>query len=265
MLNCITEPHPYLHAYLEDGVLSLSLHRPDVKNAFNLELYSLLQCAFEQADQYKDVRVLILTGACSNFSAGNDMKSFFELPDFPAAGQAGSTPPFMMLKAIAKFSKPCIAAVSGACIGVANTLLLHFDLVYADDSATFQMPFVRLGLSLEGAASRLLVERAGYHQAAEILFLAEKYQANKAYAAGIVNEVVQMPYQYAQKQAQYLASLPMVSLKEAKALMKYNLDEILKCIDDEAEVVMQRATSPEMFEAMCAFMQKRKPDFSQFH
>lgn len=265
MLSCIANPHPHLHAHLEDGVLSLSLNRPDVKNAFNLELYSLLQHAFEQADQDKAVRVVILTGTDSNFSAGNDMKSFLELPEFPAPGQAGSTPPFMMLKAIAKFSKPCIAAVSGACIGVANTMLLHFDLVYADDSAIFQMPFVRLGLSLEGAASLLLAQRAGYHQAAEILFLAEKYDATKAHAAGMVNEIIDKPYECAQNKAQHLASLPIASLKAVKVLMKHNINDILKCIDNEAEFVMQRATSPEMFEAVSAFMQKRQPDFKQFH
>ncbi len=265
MLSCIDQPHPDLHARLEEGVLHLTLHRPEVKNAFNLALYSLLQNAFEQADQDKTVRVLILTGTDSHFSAGNDMQTFLDLPELPAQGEAGLTPPFMMLKAIAKFSKPCIAAVSGACIGVANTMLLHFDLVYADHSALFQMPFVRLGLSLEGAASLLLVQRAGYQQAAEILFLAEKYDAHKAYALGIVNEIIDQPFEYAQNKAQHLTTLPLASLKAVKRLMKHNLDQILECIDKEAEIVMQRANSAEMFEAVSAFIQKRKPDFKQFN
>lgn len=265
MLNCIDQPSAHLQARLEDGILTLCIHRPEAKNALDMDLYRNLNQALDEADQSSLVRVLVLKGSGQDFSAGNDMKSFLQLPELPEAGQAGNTPPFLLLKAIAVFSKPCIAAVQGVCIGVANTLLLHFDLVYADDSAIFQMPFVSLGLSLEGAASLLLVQRAGYHQAAEILFTAKKYDASKALSAGIINEIVSDPYAYAHDQAKHLASLPIASLKAVKSLMKHNLEQILKCIDDEAEVVMQRATSPEMFEAISAFMQNRKADFSQFH
>lgn len=265
MLKSVESPYPHLHAQLEQGVLTLAIDRAEVKNALNIELYINLRNAIREADQASEVRVLILRGAGQDFSAGNDMKSFLQLPNLPEEAQAGTTPPFMLLKAVAEFSKPCIAAVRGACIGVANTLLLHFDFVYADESATFQMPFVSLGLSLEGAASLLLVQRAGYHQAAEILLSAKKYDANKALKAGLLNEIVNDPYSYASTQARHLTTLPIASLKAVKKLMKHNLDQILKCIDDEAEIVMQRATSPEMFEAVSAFMQKRQPDFSQFN
>lgn len=265
MLTSMTFPYPHLQAHLDQGVLTLVIDRHEAKNALNMDLYINLRLAICEADQVSEVRVLILRGVDQDFSAGNDMKSFLNLPKLPEVGQAGSTPPFMLLKALAEFSKPCIAAVRGACIGVANTLLLHFDFVYADDSATFQMPFVSLGLSLEGAASLLLVQRAGYHQAAEILLSAQKYDAYQALKAGILNAVVDNPYEYATVQARHLASLPIASLKAVKKLMKHNLDQILKCIDDEAEIVMQRANSPEMFEAVSAFMQKRKPDFSQFN
>ena len=265
MLNCIAVPHPHLHAHLNEGVLTLSIQRPEVKNALDMPLYSLLTNTISEADQSTEVRILILKGTENDFCAGNDMRSFLQLPALPEAGQAGNTPPFLLLKAVAKFSKPCIAAVRGACIGIASTLLLHFDLVYADRTAVFQMPFVSLGLSLEGAASLLLVQRAGYHLAAEILFTAKKFDADQAYRAGLINEIVENPYLYANQQAQELSQLPLASLKAVKKLMKHNLEQILQCIDDEAEVVMERAQSPEMVEAVSAFMQKRKPDFSQFH
>ena len=265
MLNCIAVPHPTLEAHLHDGVLTLSIQRPEVKNALDTPLYTLLTNAISEADQSTEVRVLILKGTENDFCAGNDMRSFLQLPTLPEVGQAGSTPPFLLLKAVAKFSKPCIAAVRGACIGIASTLLLHFDLVYADQTAVFQMPFVSLGLSLEGAASLLLVQRASYHLAAEILFTAKKFDVEQAYRAGLINEIVENPYLYANQQAQELSQLPLASLKAVKLLMKHNLEQILQCIDDEAEVVMQRAQSPEMFEAISAFMQKRKADFSQFH
>ena len=263
--NSFQSVHDQLDTSISDGVLTISIQRPESKNALNLELYQALAQLIDAADHSKEVRVLILKGNETDFSAGNDMKSFLQLSQLPEAGQAGNTPPFLLLKSIAKFSKPSIAAVRGVCIGVANTLLLHFDFVYADETATFQMPFVSLGLSLEGAASILLVQRAGYHQAADILFTAKKYNADKALQAGIINEVVKDPYAYANDQAHHLTSLPIASLKAVKKLMKHNLEQILQCIDHEAEIVMQRASSPEMFEAVSAFIQKRQPDFSQFN
>lgn len=265
MLKCIDSPHPNLHCHLNQGILTLAIDRPERKNALTVDLYIALKDAIEEADQSSQVRVLILRGAHDDFCAGNDMKSFLQFPEFPEPGFAGTTPPFLLLKAMARFSKPSIAAVKGVSIGVATTLLLHFDMAYAEPNAIFQMPFVSLGLSLEGAASLLLVQRAGYHLAAELLFTAKKFDTNKALAAGFINEVVDDPYQYALEQAEYLTTLPIASLKAVKALMKQNLSQILQCIDVEAEVVMQRAKSPEMFEAVMAFMQKRQPDFSQFH
>lgn len=80
-----------------------------------------------------------------------------------------------------------------------------------------------------------------------------------------MNEVVEDVYATAQATAQHLAALPLASLKQTKALMKHNLDQIIECIDHEAEIFMQRVQSPEMLEAVQAFMQKRKPDFSQFN
>ena len=265
MLNCIESSSAHLQAEFIDGVLTLRINRPEAKNALNMDLYVHLRQAIEEADHSSAVRVLILRGVDTDFSAGNDMKSFLQLPQLPEVGQAGSTPPFMLLKALAQFSKPCIAAVRGVCIGVANTMLLHFDFVYADETAVFQMPFVSLGLSLEGAASLLLVQRAGYLQAADILFSSQKYDAQTALKSGLINDIVSDPYQYALAKAEHLAKLPISSLKAVKQLMKPNLEEILKCIDDEAEIVMQRTQSAEMLEAISAFIQKRPPDFSQFH
>ena len=149
-------------------------------------------------------------------------------------------------------------------IGIGVTILLHADIVYADNTALFQIPFVSLGLSPEGAASRLLVKQAGYHRAAELLFTAKKFNAEIAEKAGLVNQISDDVYALAEQTAQQLAALPLASIRQSKALMKHDLDEIVQCVDDEAEIFMQRVRSPEMKEAVQAFMEKRKPDFSQF-
>ncbi len=110
-----------------------------------------------------------------------------------------------------------------------------------------------------------MVKQAGYQKAAELLFTAKKFDAATAVKANLVNDVVEDVYATAQKTAQHLAALPLASIKQTKALMKQDLAEIIQCVDDEAEIFMQRVRSPEMMEAVQAFMQKRKPDFSQFN
>ena len=264
-LDCIQQPHPHLQANLEHGILTLAINRADAKNALYGELYLCIANAFDQADASKEVRVVILRGAEQDFTAGNDMKDFMGFIQKPLEGKAGDAPPFVLLKAAARFSKPLIIGVKGVASGIGVTILLHADMVYADNSALFQIPFVSLGLSPEGAASRLLVQQAGYHKAAELLFTAKKFNAATAAQAGLVNDVVEDVYATAQQTAEQLAALPLASLKQTKALMKKDLADIITCVDEEAEIFMQRVRSPEMMEAVQAFMQKRKPDFSQFN
>lgn len=264
-LDCIQQPHPHLQANLEHGILTLAINRADAKNALYGELYLCIANAFDQADASKEVRVVILRGAEQDFTAGNDMKDFMGFIQKPLEGKAGDAPPFVLLKAAARFSKPLIIGVKGVAIGIGVTILLHADIVYADNSALFQIPFVSLGLSPEGAASRLLVQQAGYHKAAELLFTAKKFNAATAAQAGLVNDVVEDVYATAQQTAEQLAALPLASLKQTKALMKKDLADIVACVDEEAEIFMQRVRSAEMMEAVQAFMQKRKPDFSQFN
>ncbi|WP_120430391.1 enoyl-CoA hydratase-related protein [Acinetobacter baylyi] len=263
-LQCIQQPHPHLNANLENGVLTLALNRAETKNALYGELYLWLAQALDDADQSNDVRVVILRGADRDFTAGNDMKDFMGFIQKPYEGKAGDQPPFVLLKSAANFSKPLIVAIQGVAIGIGVTILLHADLVYADQTALFQIPFVSLGLSPEGAASRLLVKQAGYHRAAELLFTAKKFNAELAEKAGLVNQISDDVYTQAHQIALQLAALPLASIKQSKALMKQDLADTIKCIDDEAEIFMQRVRSPEMKEAVQAFMQKRQPDFSQF-
>ena len=264
-LSCIQQPHQHLNANLENGVLTLAINRREAKNALYGELYLWIAKALDEADQDRDVRVVILRGADADFSAGNDMKDFMAFIQQPLEGKEGDGPPFVLLKSAARLSKPLICAVRGVAIGIGVTVLLHADLVYADNTALFQIPFVSLGLSPEGASSKLLIQQAGYHKAAELLLTAQKFNSDKALNAGLINSIEDDVYGHALHQAQTLAALPLASIKQTKALMKHNLEEIIQCVDDEAVIFMQRVKSPEMAEAVAAFMQKRKPNFSQFN
>ncbi len=264
-LSCIQQPHPHLNANLDNGTLTLAINRPEAKNALYGELYLWIAQALDEADHDDAVRNIILRGQDNDFTAGNDMQDFLAFAQKPLDRKAGMNPPFVLLKSAARFSKPLIVAVRGVAIGIGVTILLHADLVYSDNTALFQMPFVSLGLSPEGAATQLLVQQAGYHKAAELIFTAQKFNAEKAFATGLVNEIVEDAYAHAEAQAHHLSLLPLASLKQSKALMKHNLQQIIECIDHEAEIFMTRVKSPEMAEAVSAFMQKRKPDFSQFN
>ena len=105
-LSCIQQPHQHLQANLEDGVLTLAINRSEAKNALYGELYLWIAQAFDEADASKDVRVVIFRGAEQDFTAGNDMKDFMSFIQKPHEGKAGDQPPFVLLKAAARFSKP---------------------------------------------------------------------------------------------------------------------------------------------------------------
>ncbi|MFB2539286.1 MULTISPECIES: enoyl-CoA hydratase-related protein [unclassified Acinetobacter] len=263
-LTCLSQPHQHIKADLQHGILTLAIDRPQSKNALYSELYLFLVQALQQADQSKQVQVVILRGADGDLTAGNDMQDFAKFigqQHIPATEQ----PPFLLLKAAAQFSKPLIVAIKGVAIGIGVTLLLHADFAYADEKAVFQMPFSSLGLSPEGGASQLLQRRAGYLLANDLIMTARKFDSATALHAGLINQICDEPYEQAEKTARHLAKLPMVSLKTSKALMKHDMTEIVQLIDQEAEIFMQRVQSAEMREALTAFQEKRPADFSHFN
>ena len=265
MLPCLSHPSPYIDVHLSEQILHIQIHRPEVKNALSADMYSFLADIFIEADQSSEINVIILQGNHSDFTAGNDMKDFMAAAHSFHDLAPGDTPPFRFLKALARCSKPVIAALRGCTIGVGVTLLFHCDLVYAHPQTEFQIPFVSLGLSVEGGTSLLMSEMAGYHMAAELLLTGRKFSADEALTARIINQITEQPEQLALEKAQQMAQMPLSSLKIIKRQIRKPLDQVIQCIDDEAEVVATRLKSPEMLEAVMAFLQKRQPDFSPFN
>ena len=143
--------------------------------------------AFEAAEGDPAVRVVLIHGQPGGFTAGNDLADFL---DNPPLSEDPPAPVFRFLRAFSTLSKPFVAAVSGAAVGVGTTMLLHCDLVYAGASAKFQLPFVNLGLCPEAASSLLLPALVGHVRAAEMLLLGEPFDAEKALEVGLVNAVL---------------------------------------------------------------------------
>ena len=245
----------------EAGVLTLTFNRVERKNSINVAMYEALAAALEQTAGDAETRVLVIQGHETVFSAGNDLADFLNPP--PAGQEA---PAFRFLRAIAAWPKPVLAAVCGPAVGIGTTLLLHCDLVYAGDNAAFSLPFVNLGLCPEAASSLLLPRLFGHHRAAEALLLGEPFLAEAALEAGLVNRVV-APGQcnaLAQAQARKLAAKPLASLMATKQLMKSaQQDAVRRQMDEEGALFARLLTAPAAREAMTAFMEKRKPDFSQ--
>ena len=247
--------------HTEAGVMTLTLNRVDKKNSITAAMYSTLADALDQAKADAAVRVVLLQGDATVFSAGNDIGDFLHKPP---AGQ--DSPVFRFLHGIAAFPKPIVAAVCGPAVGIGTTMLLHCDLVYAGDNAAFALPFVNLGLCPEAASSLLVPQMFGYHRAAEALLLGEPFLAEAALEVGLVNRVVPPTEAnaIAQAQARKLAAKPISSLIETQRLMKKGQAALVaQQMTEEGAVFGRMLGEPAAREAFTAFMEKRKPDFSQ--
>ena len=247
--------------HVEEGVMTITLNRLERKNSITSAMYGLLADAIEQAGKDPAIRVAVLQGHETVFSAGNDIGDFLNQP--PAGTDS---PVFRFLRGIAAFPKPLVAAVCGPAVGVGTTMLFHCDLVYAGDNAAFSMPFVNLGLCPEAGSSLLVPQMLGYHRAAEALLLGEPFMAEAALEVGLVNRIVPPTEanSVARLIAQKLAAKPAASLAETKRLMKKNTQQQVQAqMADEGASFSRLLGEPAAKEAFSAFMAKRKPDFSR--
>ena len=247
--------------HVDAGVMTLTFNRLEKKNSITSAMYGVMADALAQASADAAVRVVVIQGHESIFSAGNDIGDFLN-----QAPSTQDSPVFRFLRGIASFEKPLIAAVAGPAVGIGTTLLLHCDLVYAGDNAAFSMPFVNLGLCPEAASSLLVPQMMGYHRAAESLLMGEPFFAEAALEVGLVNRVVP-PTEvngHAQAQAKKMAAKPLSALIETKRLMKgEQTPAVLARMGEEGKSFGRMLREPAAREAFGAFMEKRKPDFSK--
>jgi enoyl-CoA hydratase/carnithine racemase len=245
-----------------DGVAQIRIDRPEKKNALTAALYTGLVDAFQRAESDNAVRVLLLCGSDTCFTAGNDLQDFMSAPP-----RTDSSPTIRFIKQLPATRKPIVAAVAGPAVGIGTTMLLHCDLVYADPNTRFQLPFVNLGLCPEAASSLLLPQFVGYPRAAELLLLGDPFSAQQALEMGLINGITPAGEVIATAtvKARQLAERPAASLLLTKALMKRAHARLVEeTMNEELTQFGQRLTSPEAAEAFRAFFERRKPDFSKF-
>lgn len=248
-------------AAVQNRIATIRINRPDKKNALTREMYVAMTDAIRRAGEDASVRVILLSGSDDCFTAGNDIADF-------ANAKPGELPVALeYLRVLAEAKKPVIAAVSGAAVGIGTTMLLHCDLVYATDKARFQLPFVNLGLCPEAGSSLILPAIMGYHRAAELILFGEPFGAEAAHQLGLVNRIVPTHelMSTAMERARQLAEKPPAALMATRMLLKSGAREaITHAMDRETEQFAVLLHGPEAKEAMAAFLQRRKPDFSKF-
>ncbi len=252
---------PHVVVGIKDRIALVRIDRLDKKNALTDAIYRAVGDAIAAADADDDVRALVLTGTGDSFTAGNDMVDFLN-----QKGTFETTGACYFMKKLFDFRKPVIAAVNGLAIGIGTTLLLHCDYAYAAQTATFRMPFVGIGIAPEFCSTFLLPASLGHRRAVELLYTSDKFDANKALDAGLVNAVVPEALEAAMAKARELAVQPPAALRTCKRLLRDAMrGPAMEAFDREvAELNRMIRGSPEATEAMTAFMQKRKPDFSRF-
>jgi enoyl-CoA hydratase/carnithine racemase len=246
---------------ISNGVMTLTLQRPEKKNALTGAMYNALSEALKQAEADASVRVVLFQGDGDSFTAGNDLADFAS----QARGErAVDSPAHRFIEAISKVGKPLVAAVQGNAVGVGTTMLLHCDLVYLADNARLITPFVNLALVPEAASSWLLPLRIGHARAYAMFALGEPMDASAALASGLANAVV--PQADLRKRAHdaaiALTKRPAGSLSLTKKLMREH-QRIAAQITEESLLFKERLTTPEAREAFAAFAERRPPDFSK--
>jgi enoyl-CoA hydratase/carnithine racemase len=243
------------------GVLAITLARPERRNAITVEMYAALADAFEQASQNPSTRIVTIAGDGQDFAAGNDLADFI---DASARGR-GEIPVWRFLRALAGCETPIVAAVHGNCVGIGTTMLLHCDLVIAEEGARFSLPFVDLGLVPEAASSLLLPRLAGRRLAARYLLLGEAFGVDEAQAVGLVSHRIAAGGLAGALDSivRALLAKPPEALRQTQRLLRHGgREEILERMQLESARFTERLASPEVGEAIAAFFDKRKPDFS---
>ena len=246
-----------------NGVLTLTLNRPEKKNALTKAMYQTLGDAIDGAGAGTDVRCILIQAEGDVFTAGND------LGDFAAVNRGepsdttrrGGNP---LLAALARATTPLVAAVNGRAVGVGTTMLLHCDLVFVSEDAVLTTPFVNLALIPEAASSLTLPARIGHARAFSMFVLGEAVDARKAVDWGIANAVCPRGELRvrARAAADAIAARPASAVRLTKALMR-DPAVLAARMEIEGTHFAAQLKSPEAREAFAAFAEKRAPDFSR--
>ena len=251
--------------YATQGRVALiTLNRPERMNAWTPQMASDQAAAITAANEDDDVGAIVMTGAGRGFCAGADMQATFGKrldgvdPGNNTAEGSGGMPADVDWVGLMRSSKPLIAAVNGAAVGIGMTMILPFDVIVASERAKFGMFFVKVGLTPELASTHFLVQRVGFGRASEMCLTASLYEAGEAFRMGLADRLVAHDdlVPSATALAEQMASNPVRQLRMTKSLLTANaVDTDLEAVQArESELIRECRKSPEHREAVAAFL-----------
>ena len=252
---------PSVEISRDSGVVTVTINRPEKKNAADNSVWDGLAEAFAEVERNDDDRVLVLTGAGGEFCSGADLTS-----------AAGGDHPIRRMRrigdvalALHRLSKPTIARVDGVAAGAGANMAFGCDLIVASERARFSEIFARRGLSVDFGGSWLLPRLVGLHRAKELCLLADIISAQEAREMGLVNRVVPVDAldDVVGDWARRLAAGPPVALASTKRLLNNSLEVTMEqALDDEGRAQTVNFGTEDTVEAFSAFVQKREPTFT---
>jgi enoyl-CoA hydratase/carnithine racemase len=253
------------------AVQLVTLNRPEKLNAWTPRMAGELAAAIEAANANPEIGAIVLTGAGRGFCAGADMEDTFQKrlsgvdPGEGTQQGQGGMPHGLDWVALCRASKPLVAAVNGAAVGIGLTQILPFDVIFASEKARFGMGFIKVGLVPELASTHLLVQRVGLGRASELALTGRLFSADEALACGLVERVVP-PDQLLAKTlelAELIAANPSPQLAMTKQLLAQNAadGDLARVQERESALLRICWTTPEHKEAVAAFIEKRPPRF----
>ena len=245
-----------------DGVvLTITLNRPDVLNAFNAALHKALGAALKEARD-PEIRAVVITGAGRGFCVGQDLTEFREAPgDIGDRLRSTYHPNVLAIRAL---EKPVIASVNGAAAGAGMSFACACDVRIAADSAVFVPAFVNIGLVPDSGGTFFVTRLLGYARAFEWLCSGRRLSAAEAHAWGLVSEVVETDAlaTRATEVAGELAALPTRAIGMTKRLLDRAWGSSLgEQLEWEAQLQAAATQSEDFTEGVQAFLEKRKPSF----
>lgn len=245
-----------------DGVVTITLNRPERKNAINGQMWDDLLAVLREIADSADDRVVVLTGANGEFCSGADLSGRGDGPEvhqLAAMRHVGD-----VSLALYRLPQPTIAKVRGVAVGAGLNMALLCDLVVAGDTARFSEIFARRGLTIDFGGSWVLPRRIGLHRAKEMTLLAEIIDAKEAADIGLVNRVVPDSEldAFVDDWATRLKSGPPIALAMSKRLLNNSASVTLEqALDDEGMAQTVNFGTADTAEAMMAFLEKRPPNF----
>jgi len=249
-----------------DGVLLLTLNRPDRFNSFDVPFIKQIRATFEKLGHGQDVDAIVLTGAGKAFCAGMDLNAaknaLKERPSQLVLDLTEQLHPLII--DIRKLAKPVVAAVSGAVAGGGYGLALACDQRIAATNAKFTPAYSKLGISPDGGVTAFLPRMVGFSIAQRIILRDETLDAQAALDLGVVDEVVEAErlVDRAVEVARKMGAFPMESFRYTKELLNQSfLGELEIQLDRERRRIAEAAKGPWLAEGVTAFFEKREPVF----